>query len=116
MKVILDPYELVPASVKSASFQSVALESIAYYGMAVQVNITFASSLTGSMKLQASNDGVNWIDVGGCCSGGIAVGFSGNMSEMWHYTTILAFKWIRLNVTISTGSAVFEALVTGVRV
>jgi hypothetical protein len=116
MKVILDPYRLVEAGVKSASFQSDRLESIAYFGMAVQVNITLASSLTGSMKLQASNDGVNWIDIGGCCSGGIAVGFSGNMSEMWHYTTILAFKWIRLNVTISTGSAVFEALVTGVRV
>jgi hypothetical protein len=116
MKVMLDPFRLVASAVKSSSFQSDKLESIAYFGMAVQVNISLASSLTGSMKLQASNDGVNWIDIDGCCSGGIAVGFSGNMSEMWHYTTILAFKWIRLNVTISSGSAVFEALVTGVRV
>jgi len=116
VKVMLDPYRLVTSAVKSASFQSDRLESIAYFGMAVQVNISLASSLTGSMKLQASNDGINWIDINGCCSGGITVSFTGNMSEMWHYTTIIAFKWIRLNVTITTGSAVFEALVTGVRV
>jgi hypothetical protein len=117
MKVILDPYELVVAAVKSASFQSAALESIAYYGMAVQVNVTLASSLSGTMKLQASNDGVNWIDLSGCCSSSsVNISFTGNTSEMWHYTTILAFKWVRLNVTILTGSAVFEALVTGVRV
>lgn len=116
MKIVLDPYRLQIAESKSASFTTGSLESIAYYGMAVQVNISAASSLTGSMKLQASNDNINWIEIGGCCSGGISVGFSGNMSEMWHYTSIIAFKWIRLNVTISTGSATFEALVTGVRV
>ena len=116
MKVVLDPYELVVSGSHSASFNSSSLESIAYYGMAVQVNISSASTLSGSMKLQASNDNINWIEIGGCCSGGISVGFSGNFSEMWHYTTIIAFKWIRLNVTIDSGSATFEALVTGVRV
>jgi len=117
MKVILDPHRLVPSAVKSSSFQSAALESIAYFGMAVQVNITLASSLSGTMKLQASNDGINWIDLTGCCSSSLVdIQFTGNTSEMWHYTTILAFKWVRLNVTILTGSAVFESLVTGVRV
>jgi len=117
MKVMLDPYRLVVSAVKSASFQSERLESIAYFGMAVQVNISLAASLSGTMKLQASNDGINWIDLSGCCSSSLVnISFTGNSSEMWHYTTILAFKWIRLNVTILSGSAVFEALVTGVRV
>jgi hypothetical protein len=116
MKIVVDPYELVENANKSASFNSDAFECIAYYGLACQVNITNSSGLVGSMKLQASNDRDNWIDINGCCSGGIAVGFSGNLSEMWHYTTVLAFKWLRLNVTITSGSADFEALITGVRV
>jgi hypothetical protein len=116
MKIVLDPYKLQVAEVKSSSFNSGALESIAYYGMAVQVNISSASGLSGTMKLQASNDGSNWIDLCGCCSSDLVnISFSGNTSEMWHYTSILAFKYIRLSVTILSGSATFEALVTGVR-
>jgi hypothetical protein len=117
MKVVVDPFRLVENANKSASFNSDAFESICYYGLACQVNITNASGLTGSMKLQASNDKVNWIDLNGCCSTDTSsVSFTGNVSEMWHYTSIIAFKWLRLSVTISGGSADFEALITGARV
>jgi hypothetical protein len=116
MKIVLDPYRLVTAGAKSSSFVSEVLESIAYYGLAIQVNISNEATLTGSMKLQASNDKINWVDLGGSCSSTSAdMTFTGNTTEMWHYNTVLAFKYIRLNVTITTGSATFEALVTGVR-
>jgi hypothetical protein len=116
MKVVLDPYELVENANKSASFNSDVFECICYYGLACQVTITNASGLSGTMKLQASNDNENWIDLNGCCStDSYIVTFTGNGTEMWHYTTILAFKWLRLSVTISAGSGDFEALITGVR-
>jgi len=117
MKVVNDPWNLVPSASQSASFQSTVHESIAYYGMAIQVNITSASTLTGSMKLQASNDKTNWIDLSQCCgTASVSITFTGNTSEMWVYTTIIPYKWIRLNVTITTGSATFKAIVSGVRV
>jgi hypothetical protein len=117
MKVVNYPWNLVPAAVQSSSFTSSAHDSIAYYGMSVQVNITGASGLSGTMKLQASNDNVNWIDLTQCCgSTSVDIAFSGNTSEMWVYTTIIPYQWIRLNVTISAGSATFKAIVAGVRI
>lgn len=117
MRVVTEPWALVPSAVQSSSFQSDAYEVLGYYGLAAQVNISLSTTLTGSMKLQASNDKSNWIDLTQCCgSSTVSITFTGNTSEMWVYYTIIPYKWIRLNTTISTGSATFKAIVSGVRV
>jgi hypothetical protein len=117
MKIVNEPWAIVPTGVKSASFNSVSYEAIAYFGLSIQINVSGSSGLAGTMKLQASNDNVNWIDLPRSCGTSVAtITLSGDTSEMWWYEKMIAFKWMRLSVTITSGSATFKGIIAGVRV
>lgn len=116
MKAVLEPFKLVDNVSLGASFQSQAFESDAYFGLAIQYIITNASSLNGSLKLQMSNDKLNWTDLPTDAVNAVnPVAVTANGNGFWRYLTIVPQKWMRLDYTRTAGTGNITLLVAGVR-
>lgn len=75
---------------------------------AVQVDISSSSSPSGaSVKLQASNDDSNWIDISGTSNNITADG------NILINVTDAGYKYVRAAFAISSGSFVAVATITG---
>jgi hypothetical protein len=110
MKVVLDPYVLLASQSLSATTTSEEIESIAYFGAAVQVNVSAASGLSSNLTLEASNDKINW-----CTVEDSSHAVTTSTPHMWQMWEVVPFKWLRVKITISAGSATFEVIMTGMR-
>lgn len=110
-KTNLQPWTMLQATSKSATFNTDVHESIAYFGYSVQVNITSASGLDCDLTLEASNDKENWATVQDSTQN-----VTGNTVHMWEIYEAVPFKWIRVKGTINAGSATFEVIAAGSRV
>lgn len=110
MKTMLDPYILLNSTSISSNTATDEFESIAYFGCAVQVNVSSASSLTCELTLEASNDNENW-----CTIEDSAQSVTSNTPHMWQMWEAVPFKWLRVRINVSAGSAIFKVLVTGMR-
>lgn len=116
MKAVLEPYKLTDAQSLAASFDSVAFESDAYFGLAIQYVVTNAATLNGAIKLQMSNDKANWVDIPTDTVNAVnPVTITADGTGFWRYLTIIPMKWIRLVYTRTGGSGNITTLVSGVR-
>lgn len=51
------------AILSTATYNSPAIDIQSFKGYSVQANITAGGAITGTFKLQCTNDGTNWVDV-----------------------------------------------------
>ena len=99
---IFDGY--TSSTVQSANFSSNPYDTFEYSNYAFQINVTSASGLNVSGKVQESLDGSNWADVPGS-----AVSFTANGAYIWRVSASAA-PFARMSFTFSAGSALFYGL------
>lgn len=87
---------LVNAHSLAASFNSSAVELPLVESLSCQLIWTDSGSLSGTVALQGSNDGVNFVTVG-------TKSISGNGTDMINKTDIL-YKYARIAYTKTAGS------------
>jgi len=118
MKVVLDPpYHLVLQGVLDAPFVSNTFECLAYYGMAIQFNVTVTSvaNVKGAFKIQHSHDNVGWVD---STIFPAIWGVDINAFSTFDSTTqgMIPWKYLRIIWTPTAGTGFFDAAIMGVRV
>lgn len=119
MKINTEPFHWLPTALRSSSFQTDALEAVAFYGFSVQVNFTNSTpDFSGEMTLESSIEPkdptppVHWVTV---------LGSEKTLddtleSHIWNYTTIYPIECLRVNVEITSGSSEIEIIFQGIRV
>lgn len=118
MKVVLDPpYHLVLQGVLDAPFVSNTFECLAYYGLAIQFNVTVTSvaNLKGDFKIQQSHDNIGWVD------STIFPTIPGvNINSFSTFASVtqgmVPWKYLRITWTPTAGTGFFDAAIMGVRV
>ena len=119
MKNILSPapFKWVSGQSLNSSFTSPMIEVLAYYGLFIQANVTSAASLNGSLAVQYSADGVNWINAPTDAS--LAVNpkpLTATGSVAWEYPKIISYNYMRLSYTWTAGTGAMDVYLAGVRV
>lgn len=94
---------LISVLAKAASFDSEIFDIQDMSGFSVQAKWTDKGSLAGSIKLQASNDGTNFVDLAT-----LTATFSGSGSILWNVSGAY-YRYVKVVVTISGGSADISA-------
>ena len=118
MKVVLDPpYHLVLQGILDSAYTSNIYECLAYYGMAIQFNVTVTSvaNVKGAFKIQTSHDIVGWVD-SSIFPAIPAVNI--NTFSTFDSTTqgMVPWKYLRIVWTPTAGTGFFDAAIMGVRV
>lgn len=75
--------------------------------LSVQVDISSASSPSATVKLQASNDNSNWVDIDGS-----SVSITADGTEIISVSDF-SHRWVRAAFTVSSGSFTAQVLVSG---
>ena len=77
-------------------------------GASVQVSVSAVSSPVGqSVKLQASNDNTNWVDISGTANNITAI------SEIMMNVSDIGFKWLRAAFLRTSGTVTVSAIIVG---
>ena len=103
MRQVLFSSQIVSAGTQS---QSINLEFLTQFS--IQINITSTSGLSGvSVKLQASNDNSNFIDIPDS-----SVDITSDVCIMINERNS-GFKWVRVAFVVGAGSFTAEAIIAG---
>ncbi len=122
MKITLEPIILDNATSMNATFNGNQLESIGYFGVGIQLNVVVATALTGSFKVQHSNDLINWFTSNilqpitlSAVAVNTSYGFTG-VPGIPSESQMIPWKYSRIVWTRTSGTGSVTSLVTGVRV
>jgi len=96
------PFKLQGATATTGTLTTKAFEVSRFTTIGIQVNTSSASTLTSTIKLQVTIDGVNWGDYSGSSTTVSADGVT-NFSIAEY-----AFVAVRVVAAVTVGSAVFE--------
>lgn len=106
---LADQYKIISGQAITATFNSNPIDIEEYSGISITSVVSSSAAISGSLKLQASNDFVNsnsivnWVDVP---SSSNAV--SGNSAFLWNISQAY-YRWLRIVYTHTSGSAVLDA-------
>lgn len=102
------PTELMPLSVKSASFVSNQFPVNNNPNLSFILSIAASSSLSGTAKVQSSNEDGNWIDIKGT-----QTNITGDDEILWTLSELQSLMHLRLSVAVSSGSGIFKIIARG---
>ena len=101
-KTILDPV------VKTTSFTTNNIPLDSNSNISLSLHVISSSSLTSKAKIQVSHDGSTWFDLPGTeCF------MNADGDFLWTIKDIGSMMQMRINVVVSSGSAIFMAISRG---
>ena len=104
----VSPKELLPITVKTTSFASEQFAVNNNPSISFNLYAMLSSEFTGSAKAQGSLDGTTWVDLRETT----AI-LSGDDEVLWTLSELQSLMFVRLYVTISSGSAAIQILARG---
>jgi len=96
-------FELMPETMKTASFVSPAYPLDPQPRCAIGMYIKNAFGLAGNASIDGSIDGVNWMPLNLT-----KLNFTGNEKKMWVIAGAAGVRLLRVNVVITAGIADFK--------
>lgn len=104
----IEPTIIKELSSVAASFNSEKFAVNNNKNISFILSIALASSLDGSAKVQGSHDASTWIDLSST-----SATFTGDDDILWTLSEVESLMYLRLAVTVSTGSSVMQILARG---
>lgn len=99
----VEPIQLLPLTTKSANFTTDKIALNNNSNVSIELNALISSGLSAVVNVQGSNDGSAWFNIKA-----MQALISGDDDIYWTMSDLDAIMYMRLNVSISAGSAIFN--------
>ncbi len=101
----VEPIQLFPIASKNSSFSTDKIALNNNSSVSLELHATISSGLSATANVQASNDGTTWFNVKA-----MQAFLSSDDDIYWTLSQLDAIMYLRLDVSISSGSAIFNVL------
>ena len=102
------PTELLPLTSKSASFVSPKFAVNNNPNLSLSLHSMASFGLSGSARIQGSHDDAVWFDLRDT-----EASFVGNEDILWTLAELQSLMYVRVDVTLAAGSALFKIIARG---
>lgn len=101
----VEPIELLPLTSLSANYSTNKIALNNNSNVSIELHAMLNSGLSASVDIQGSNDGTNWFNVKS-----MTALLSGDDDIFWTMSQLDAIMYLRVNISISAGSAIFNII------
>lgn len=101
----VEPIQLLPLTTKSSSFTTDKIAINNNSNVSLELHAMLSSGLLSTASVQGSNNGTTWFDIKA-----MQATISSDDDIYWTLSQLDAIMYLRLSVTILSGSAIFNII------